>query len=597
MEEAQQSVCDDCQEALVVSTEENAEPIHLHQHDPHLFLANCSDGLYWQASGMYETQSIPNGNHAEVNSSQSIEFNHNLNFQNLALPSIQQPVIAGPDPNFGDGYSFVPAVDCTQPEYLLGYEENIFDHLVSNDYRFTSTSSLFGAPNLDNQYAQHDAYSTLGDSVYPQTLESELLVVFSIGQNEDLGKIMTGLPAPLRTEGVIIWKVALEILLDLLTNDDYQRKGMSFAERVSATACLRSKDASLLPPILFSNPEHLGTSCLDCIQAPLAFCLTEFNYSGKPNYGVNEDIITQSLEATLETIAYLSRRQFELTTFQRLQCSANQLFARTKKHSQRQNYSTAKALFQLLMSGLFDNCKMESTNSESNESGTLLARAAYTEQKRRIRCDLLRYFETILSKLPSWNYFFEDTIGYGDSDGADFMRGLCSDVDSFDAKAIAYGSVVQDRVTQWLKWEDTFDDFELYDKSELQEDAELDLAWFQSFHRDVLRGTPYKSDVNAIETDLDENYKPLLNSLIKTFQGIIPEMAALFEELMVDLGRLREALSVNLKHFEDCTASEEKEAALQNLKDRVVECYGWMKEFDNMYERIRMDYGPSGDHS
>lgn len=76
---------------------------------------------------------------------------------------------------------------------------------------------------------------------------------------------MTGFPVPLSTAGVIIWKVALEILLDLLTNDDYQRKGMSFAERVSATACLRSKDASLLPPILFSKPEHLGTSCLECM--------------------------------------------------------------------------------------------------------------------------------------------------------------------------------------------------------------------------------------------------------------------------------------------------------------------------------------------
>lgn len=196
MEDAQQSACvDDCQEALVVRTEENAEPIHLHQHDPHLFLANSSSGLYWQASGMYETQSIPNGNHgmysqnwkilvnfdrlsthqisAEVNSSQSIEFIQNLNFQSLALPSIQKPVIAGPDPNFGDGYSFVPVADRTQPEYLLGFEENIFD-LVSNDYRFTNTPSLFGVPDVDNQYAQHDAYSTLGDAVYPQTLESEV---------------------------------------------------------------------------------------------------------------------------------------------------------------------------------------------------------------------------------------------------------------------------------------------------------------------------------------------------------------------------------------------------------------------------------------
>ena len=93
----------------------------------------------------------------------------------------------------------------------------------------------------------------------------QLLVVFSIGKDETFGKIMTGLPAPLSTEGVIIWKVAFEILRDLLTNDDYQRKGISFAERVSATACLRSKDASLLPPILFSKPEHLGTSCLDCM--------------------------------------------------------------------------------------------------------------------------------------------------------------------------------------------------------------------------------------------------------------------------------------------------------------------------------------------
>lgn len=70
------------------------------------------------------------------------------------------------------------------------------------------------------------------------------------------------------------------------------------------------------------------------------------------------------------------------------------------------------------------------------------------------------------------------------------MRGLCSDVDSFDAKTIAYSSVAHDRLTQWLGWENTLDDFKRHGESELQQDAELDLAWFQTFHREVLQGTP-----------------------------------------------------------------------------------------------------------
>lgn len=110
-----------------------------------------------------------------------------------------------------------------------------------------------------------------------QNMLLHLLVVYSIAQSEELGDIATNLPAPFRTNGVIIWKVAFEILWEVFTSNDSQLKEMSWAQRISEVACLRSKDASLLPPILFYNPEHLGTSCLDSM---VGLIFTEIDVSG-----------------------------------------------------------------------------------------------------------------------------------------------------------------------------------------------------------------------------------------------------------------------------------------------------------------------------
>ncbi|KAJ6002414.1 hypothetical protein N7451_004961 [Penicillium sp. IBT 35674x] len=324
---------------------------------------------------------------------------------------------------------------------------------------------------------------------------------------------------------------------------------MPFAQRISEIACLRSKDPTLFPPMVFSDPKHLGKFCLDCMQVHLRVCMMEVSYNGNIDYAATNDLLSQSLNDTLETLAWLSRRQIELGLFQQLQCSANQLLARTKKCSERQNHMTAKFLFLLLISGSFDERKAQVTTTENDNTGGLLAKATYLEQKRRVRCDLLRYFGTIIENIPSWNYFFDDLIGYGDCNAQELLREACADLGNFDERAIRYHSVIKDRLTQWLEWQEGIDSYQSYDVSELDQDAEIDLAWFESFHRDVLRGTPYKSDVNAIEMELNKNIEPRLNTLIQFFADFAPEMAAVLEELMVKLGSLQEALREDLKQF------------------------------------------------
>lgn len=127
----------------------------------------------------------------------------------------------------------------------------------------------------------------------------------------------------------------------------------------------------------------------------------------------------------------------------------------------------------------------------------------------------------------------------------------------------------------------------------MEPDTELGLAWFQNFLGDILQGEPYRTEVKAIETDMAENYKPCLNALIRVFEGIVPEMTALLEELKVALGKLQEALSRNLKRFEDCETRQEKGVAFLNLKVIIVEPHEFMKDFDHMYEKIWTDFGPS----
>lgn len=224
---------------------------------------------------------------------------------------------------------------------------------------------------------------------------------------------------------------------------------------------------------------------------------------------------------------------------------------------------------------------------------TLPDKVAYLEQRRRVRCDLFRYFETVLKELPSWNYFFEEMTGFSDLDGPGLLRGMCADLNNFDESALLYGSVVTERVTQYMEWRDSFDNFQSDTESDSELDAEFDLAWFQKFHRDVLLGVHYRSDVNAIETKLTEYHEPRLNAMIQVFEGISSEMISLLEKLIVTLGKLREALSQDLKDFEDCTTHQEKEVSFRNLKARVTETCEFMNDVNEMIEKILTDFGAS----
>ena len=195
-EETQQVACvDDRQEAQVVTTNQNHDSIGLYQDDKRVFLANSASALDGQVLDMNEIWLIQNRNHGtwsqklksavsfdclhtnkipvEDNLNGSIDFLQSTISQNLASPSTQQPFFSGTGLNVGGEYSFVPSTDHLQPEYPLGFEGSIFDHLSSNFYRFPDTPSLFSHSHMENQYAQYGEYSTLSGNVYPQMLESQ----------------------------------------------------------------------------------------------------------------------------------------------------------------------------------------------------------------------------------------------------------------------------------------------------------------------------------------------------------------------------------------------------------------------------------------
>lgn len=83
-------------------------------------------------------------------------------------------MIAGAGLNFGDEHSVNPIIGSDQAQYLLGFEQNSFGNFPPNYFQSPSTSSLFGVSTADNQYAQYDAYSSFGNTAYPQMLESQV---------------------------------------------------------------------------------------------------------------------------------------------------------------------------------------------------------------------------------------------------------------------------------------------------------------------------------------------------------------------------------------------------------------------------------------
>lgn len=170
---------------------------------------------------------------------------------------------------------------------------------------------------------------------------------------------------------------------------------------------------------------------------------------------------------------------------------------------------------------------------------------------------------------------------------------MCLDTVKFDENANSFYSSIKSRLRQWLEWQDNLDAFQNYSDSDSELDLELDLAWFQNFHRDVLRGTPYRSDVESIETDLAERYKPRLDAMVSVFEEILPTIAAGLKELMVKLANLQQDLPQKLKDFEESNAPEENERAFLALKARVAECHEFMNGIDSLFENIKAKLGPS----
>ncbi|CAI7576482.1 unnamed protein product [Penicillium pancosmium] len=370
-------------------------------------------------------------------------------------------------------------------------------------------------------------------------MTQQYLAVVLIHEYENVGRITTKLPALLRTEGGIIWDVALDIFWDIHENEDYQMRELSFAERLSEVASIRSKDASLYPPILFSVPEEFGKSFSDSMLHSLMFCLADFTYNPISNYPVPKNELLKSLENALETLAW-----------------------------------------------------------ESSDSETILA---YLEQKRRIRCDLLRYFQTILSKLPSWNYFFEDVTGYPASDGPELLREMCLDTVKFDEKVIISSSSIKSRIRQWIEWKDNLNafrnSFESNSESDSGSDSELDLEWFQDFHRDVLRGTTYRANVESIETYIAEHFKPLLGAMASDYEEFLPTAAAIIKKLIAELENIQQDLPQKLKDFENCDTSEEKERTFLALKSRVSGCFELIRGVFKFFETVKAHFEPAGENS
>ena len=333
----------------------------------------------------------------------------------------------------------------------------------------------------------------------------------------------------------------------------------------------------------------------------------------KSNGILQELGIEGNFEETLDILVWISRRQFELSLFQRLQKSANQVFSL----SERDLFNTANLLLQVLTFGLADglgtsNIRLVTWSTSfmsrmmltimkgpQNDSNPLRL-IDYLEQKGRIRSALFCYLQITISQLGSWNYFF-DRIGSG---RRFFLQKVLKgelNLNTFDENTKDQLQDSLDSFDRCEKWRETFHLPRGVTQSGLHEDdlkrvrEEFDLAAMIEVMRSILREPPYRRDVEAIVHALTEFYRPCFDGIMNVYEKAFenedgPDILTLTRAEIETLENFQKCLPQAMKDFEDFPNNEGKDEVYRGFMSMVAEALNRMLRWNEVL-KIFFDAG------
>jgi hypothetical protein len=256
----------------------------------------------------------------------------------------------------------------------------------------------------------------------------------------------------------------------------------------------------------------------------------------KSNGILQELGIEGNFEKALDILVWISRRQIELSLFQRLQKSANQVFSL----SERDLFNTANLLLQVLDLGLADDLGTNNIRLvtwsipfmsrmlltiilESQNYSNPSRRMDYLEQKGRIRSALFCYLQITISRLGSWNYFF-DRIGSGPRFLLQKVFKGELDLNTFDEITKDQPQDSLDSFDRCKTWREMFRLQQGVTQPGLHEDdskrdrEEFNLAAMIEVMGSIRREPPYRRDVEAIVHALTEHYRPCFDETADVYE-------------------------------------------------------------------------------
>ncbi|KAL4786483.1 hypothetical protein BJX76DRAFT_355030 [Aspergillus varians] len=436
-----------------------------------------------------------------------------------------------------------------------------------------ATTDVFLAAETGVSEFERSAISTLTR----ESLDQQFQSIFFQWKKANFTLIDTGMPGPFAFPGIIAWPIACEVLVQFLERTDENDCSKTVLRHMSDVIRLRAKSNACCPPILFVVPPPQGPWQKWMILNSL-FCVSPNLH--KPSQ--EESAPTSGsipFEGVFQTLAWVSRRYFEISLFSYLQKAANQLASVSGKELPK----IAGNFLQVLSLGLSDTpgLKYMRLGQDSDEARRM--EAVYTEQKRQVRLALSCYLRSALDKLDAWSDFWADQASSLTLITPKELRSALSDLDDFDAKAQDTLVTYDARIKEWAEWRSDFSPRE--DSNENCDSPKFSIAEYNDHLKMFTQNPPWKIDCQEILESLEVHYEPKLK-LLREFYSDSPVLADAVDELINDLKTQQRTLTRKREVLEDVTASREEGKNLNETKVVIREAIELMNALDQLFKEI-----------
>ncbi|KAL2844336.1 hypothetical protein BJY01DRAFT_214971 [Aspergillus pseudoustus] len=418
-------------------------------------------------------------------------------------------------------------------------------------------------------------------AVYTMTPTSLALQFCSMAfqsQKEHFTRITTGMPGPFGLPGVIIWPAACEILMGVLERTNKSDCGKTVLRHMSDVIRLRAKSNKCPPPILFMLQPPQG-SLKAWITRNTLFCTMRNIHEPSQRISAPESD-SFPFEYVFETLAWVTRRYFEISLFLYLQKAANRLASVSRKELS----EIAANFLQVLIAGLSDTLDPDYLQLDRDSDEGRRIEVIYTEQTRQVRLAISCYLRSALDKLDPWSDFWAEQEASFTLITPKALKNALSNLDDFDTKAKETWTTVKARLAEWKEWQsDPSSPCERCD--EKCDFPEFDMVECREFLEMAMENPPWKIEIYQMLESFEEHYEPKLK-LAEEVLGDLPGGRDLLDPLINGMQEHQRTLTHELEVLENVTGSTEGGKSPSEAKVFIRKAVDFMNELDMFLEAL-----------